>query len=275
MNSANPVPETGGTAPPNGEVRPWPDWAQDAWEGLLGLVYPRVCQLCGDEPAQPKDGYVGPSCLSQVRRLEPPFCHRCGLPFHGAITDAFECSNCREVDLAFESVRAAVLAEGVARDVIHRFKYRRALWLEPLLGRWLVEAAQPVLAGKGWDLLVPVPLHPVKLREREFNQAECLASHLGRALGLPVRTDLVRRQTPTPTQTRLTRTERAENVRRAFRRVPGTFLDGEAVVVVDDVLTTGATTDAVARELRRLGAGRVCVWAVARATLDDGGRAAA
>jgi len=243
-------------------------WTVGVSETVLGLVYPNICQLCEQEEATASEGFVGLRCQAQLRRLEPPFCHRCGLPFPGAITETFECANCREVDFAFESVRAAVLAEGVAREVIHRFKYNQARWFEPLLGRLLVTAAEPALRQGGWDLLVPVPLHPVKQREREFNQAELLARHLGRALGLPVRSDVVRRIEPTSTQTRLSREERAANVRRAFRRVPDQRLDGAAVVVIDDVLTTGATTDAVARQVRRLGASRVCVWAVARATLD-------
>lgn len=246
-------------------------WMAAVGEPLFSLVYPNVCQLCLNEEATPEEGYVGRACQAQFRRLEPPFCHRCGLPFAGAITEAFECANCREADFAFESVRAAVLAEGPVREVIHRFKYHRAVWFEPLLGRLLAQAATPLLANRGWDLLVPVPLHPVKERHREFNQAQRLALHLGRALELPVRTDLVRRTEPTVTQTRLSRAERAANVRRAFRKVEGLDLDGASVVVVDDVLTTGATTDAVARQLRKLGAARVCVWAVARATLEGPG----
>ncbi len=246
-------------------------WTALVCEPLFRLVYPNICQLCLNEEATPDDGYVGGACRAQFRRLEPPFCHRCGLPFPGAITEAFECANCREADFAFESVRAAVLAEGPAREVIHRFKYHRAVWFEPLLGRLLAQTATPLLANRGWDLLVPVPLYPVKERDREFNQAHRLALHLGRALELPVRADLVRRIEPTATQTRLSREERAANVRRAFRRVDGVHLEGASVVVVDDVLTTGATTDAVARQLRKLGAARVCVWAVARATLDGPG----
>ncbi|HAB19357.1 MAG TPA: ComF family protein [Verrucomicrobiota bacterium] len=245
----------------------WPA-ARTAIESTLGLVYPNVCQLCQDEEATAAEGYVGSNCRRQLRYLQPPYCHRCGLPFRGAITQAFECANCQEVDFAFESVRAAVLAEGVALEVIHRFKYQQARWFEPFLSDLLVAAAKPVLTGAGWDLLVPVPLHPVKQRHREFNQAERLARHLGKAAQLPVRTDLVRRIEPTLTQTRLSRAARAANVRRAFRGVTGKPIEGAAVVIVDDVLTTGATTDAVARQLRRMGAARVCVWAVARAVLD-------
>lgn len=234
---------------------------------LLGFFYPECCQICSQERARVADGYVCASCWREVRFVRPPFCARCGLPFPGAITHEFECANCRDLELHFESARAAVIAEGVALDVIHRFKYSGARWFEPFLADLLLREAAPALTGQGWNLIVPVPLHPVKEREREFNQAERLARPLGKALGLPVRTDLVARVETTRTQTRLTREERAENVKRAFAAVPHARLNGESVIVVDDVLTTGATTDAVARILKKLGAGRVCVWSVARAVL--------
>ena len=234
---------------------------------LLGFFYPECCQLCGVERARPDEGYVCAGCWREVRFIRPPFCSRCGLPFDGAITDTFTCANCTDRDLHFESARAAVVAEGVVLDVIHRFKYSRALWFEPFLADLLCREAVPVLAGAGWDGLVPVPLHPVKQREREFNQAERLARHLGAALKLPVRTDLVIRTEATRTQTRLSREERVENVHRAFVPKPRAELAGESLIVLDDVLTTGATTDAVARTLRELGASRVCVWSVARAVL--------
>ena len=234
-------------------------------ESALALAYPPVCQVCHAERAVPRLGWVGSRCRREAKPLLPPFCHRCGLPFEGAISGPFECSNCRDADLSFESVRAAVLAEGVVRKVVHRFKYDGAVWFRPFLGRLLFRAARPVLSAGHWDLLVPVPLHPTREREREFNQAELLARFLGSRLGLPVRTDLIERVHETPTQTHLGREARQENVRRAFRAIAGRSLEGLSVVVVDDVLTTGSTTDAVARQLRRLGAERVCVWVVARA----------
>ena len=230
----------------------------------LALFYPQVCQLCEQQRATPGEGFVCKKCWSKVRFIKPPFCEHCGLPFEGEITTAFECANCRSMDLHFCSARSAVTARSVVLEAIHRYKYQRALWFEAFLVDLFLREALPALRGVKWDLVVPVPLHPTKYREREFNQAERLASHLAIALALPLNTKLVRRVLPTRTQTLLTRQQRAENVHRAFAARSGAQLHGERVVLVDDVLTTGATTSACARVLRSLGAGEVCVWTVAR-----------
>ncbi len=230
----------------------------------LAFVYPEVCQLCGLARATPAESFVCRGCRAQVRFIEPPFCERCGCPFQGAITQPFECSNCRELQLEFRYARSAVEARDNVLEAIHRYKYNRALWFEPFLAELLKTRAAPDLRGQGWDWLVPVPLHPAKLREREFNQAERLARRLSTATGIPVNTHLLRRARPTQTQTRLSREERQANVRNAFAFRRPHRLQGERVVVVDDVFTTGATTSACARVLRRAGAGDVCVWTVAR-----------
>ena len=168
------------------------------------------------------------------------------------------------MELFFSSARSAVTAKSITLEVIHRFKYQRALWFEPFLADLLLRAALPELRTNKWDIVVPVPLHPTKEREREFNQAARIATHLARALKLPLNEQLVRRVTPTRTQTLLTKKQRADNVRRAFAAVSGAKLTGQRVIVVDDVLTTGATTSACARVLREMGASDVCVWTVAR-----------
>jgi competence protein ComFC len=230
----------------------------------LALIYPEACQLCECERASAADGYVCPKCSRGVRFIRPPFCQRCGLPFDGDLTGPFECANCLDLKLHFSSARSAVAARGVVLEAIHRFKYRRALWFEPFLAGLLVREAGPVLRDGRWDWIVPVPLHPTKQREREFNQAERLAARLGAATGIPVQQRLLKRVLPTLTQTRLTREQRADNVRNAFvLRVPRR-LGGRRIVLLDDVFTTGATTNACARVLRAAGAGEVCVWTVAR-----------
>jgi len=230
----------------------------------LGFLFPEACQICGTERATPSDGFVGARCWSQVRFIKPPFCERCGLPYDGDITTSFECSNCREMELHFCSARSAVAARGPVLDAIHRYKYQRALWFERFLADLLIRQAEPELRRQPWDGIVPVPLHPAKKREREFNQAERLAVRLGRAAGIPVDPRLLKRTTPTRTQTTLTREQRAENVRKAFAMNRAEKLTGRRLVLVDDVFTTGATTSACAKVLLAAGAAEVCVWTVAR-----------
>ncbi len=230
----------------------------------LAFFYPEICQLCRTEPALPGDGYVCADCRSQVRFIQPPFCERCGLPYPGDINTPFECANCREMELHFSSARSAVVAHDVVRETVHRYKYQRALWFEPFLAGLFLRQARPALPENDWDVIVPVPLHPVKLREREFNQAERLAIHLSGATGIPLNVNLLRRVRPTATQTLLTRQQRAANMRGAFTVRPPAGLDGERVVLVDDVFTTGATTSACAGALLAAGAGEVCVWTMAR-----------
>jgi competence protein ComFC len=238
--------------------------ARDWCDAGLNLLFPAVCQLCGSARATAGEGYVCAGCWQNVRFITPPWCDRCGLPYPGDITTAFECSNCRDLDLHFRWARASVVANDFLRGVIHRYKYNRELWFEPFLADLLVRPAAPALRGENLAGIVPVPLHPVKQREREFNQAERLARALAESLGVPVRTDLVKRVQPTRTQTQLAKHTRADNVRRAFAPARPEPLRGERLLIIDDVLTTGATTSAVARVLREHGAGEVFVWTLAR-----------
>lgn len=238
--------------------------AATSWaEAALGFIYPAVCQLCKNARATAADGYVCTACFQRVRFVKPPFCERCGLPFPGDITTTFECTNCREVDLHFSTARSAVIAKDVVLEAIHHYKYNRALWFEPFLADLLIRAASHDLSPQKWDAIVPVPLHPTKERDREFNQAQRLAARLSRATGIPLHPDWLKRVEPTRTQTALSRKERAKNVQGAFAVRPNLHLQGR-VVVIDDVLTTGATTSACARALKAAGAGDVCVWTVAR-----------
>ena len=230
----------------------------------MGFFYPETCQICNQGPATAKEGFVCADCRREVRYIGEPFCRRCGLPYEGDLSTPFDCSNCGDMELHFRSARAAVVFSGVMRETILRYKYQQALWFEPFLAQLLLRAAVPVLAAYKPALVVPVPLHPVKEREREFNQAARLAAHLAAALEVPLNTKLLRRVSFTITQTKLTRQDRAANMRGVFAVPKGVRLDAVRVVLVDDVLTTGATTSACAKALRAAGAAEVCVWTVAR-----------
>lgn len=233
-------------------------------DGLAGLFYPNICQLCHNEVAIRAQGYVGSECRKKVKVIKPPYCDRCGQPFFGEILQSFVCENCMNNPLAFTSARSVCHFEGPIRDAIHRYKYEGAMWIEPFLAEMLVETAQPVLSQENWDAIIPVPLFSARKRQREFNQAERLADHLGRALGIPVLPTVLRRTRPTLSQTTLDRKKRSENMKNAFaiHRLPKNVL--HRVILIDDVLTTGATANECAIPLLAQGIEKVVVWTVAR-----------
>jgi len=240
---------------------------QSCFDATLSLFFPNVCQLCGQHAADHGSGYVCDECRGRpgaLRPIRPPYCDRCGLPYEGALSAPFACSNCNDVTLYFSRARSAVVAAGLVREVIHRFKYRRQVWFEPFLVELLSDAFLAAQAPGAWDCLVPVPLHSCREREREFNQARRLAGGFSRRTGIPCRPRLLKRVHATHSQTALSREARAANMRKAFAIGDRFPLNGLRVLLIDDVFTTGATTNACARVLRRAGAAEVGVWTVAR-----------
>jgi ComF family protein len=199
-----------------------------------------------------------------TRRIEAPFCIRCGEPYDGAIPGAFLCPNCAEREWTLSWARAAWRAEGTVREAIHDFKYRGQFDRLSLLADWLEDGFREFAAGHRWDGLVFVPLHPLRRRERGFNQAEELCRMLGRRQGIPV-LPCLRRPVPTPKQSWLTRGARLRNLLGAFSFNPRFDVAGLHLLLVDDVFTTGATAEACARVLASEGASRVAALTIARA----------
>ena len=239
--------------------------AKQIISAAVDLLYPRNCHFCRQPLAEQERGVICAACLATVRWVEPPCCSRCALPFVGAVNGAFECGYCKDLDLHFSRGVAACLARGIVLASIHEFKYNRQLYFGRHLADWIVSAGRAHVDWSGVDAIVPAPLHPRKRREREFNQAEYLASALEKEFAKPVFARHVRRVRDTLTQTHLDAQERRENLSGAFaegRRARE--LKGKRVLLVDDVFTTGATLDACARVLRVAGAADVWVLTVAR-----------
>jgi competence protein ComFC len=240
-------------------------------ELALRTIFPHVCEICGEREAGPAASYICQHCRQHpraIKKVRPPICKICGLWYEGAITLDFVCRNCFDLELEFTSARAAVEYAGLAKEVIHRFKYGRNEWFEPFLAELLIEAALPELRLELVDLIVPIPLHRRKRRKRGFNQAERLSARLSAAAGIPFDAKLVERVRDTNAQAGLDRDDRMENVKNAFKYVAPVALKRQRILLIDDVLTTGLTASACAKELRKNGAREVRVWTVARGGLS-------
>jgi ComF family protein len=230
---------------------------------LGSLFYPAACVVCAGE-VEPRE-YLCASCQSKAPRITAPFCAKCSEPFSGAITQTFSCANCAHRVLHFDSAVAAYRSRGLVRQLVHDFKYTRLRHLRHPLARWLGETmSDPRLCGARFDLIVPVPLHPARERERGFNQATLLAELLARQIAVPLR-GVLERIRYTTTQTAYNRAERMENLHDAFRLRKKANVRELRVLLIDDVLTTGSTLSECARVLKEAGAISVHAATAARA----------
>lgn len=236
---------------------------RDAFRSAASVLYPAVCANC--DAAIEFDEYLCAECLAAAPRLMPPFCATCSEPFPGAVSETFTCANCGDRELQFECAVAAYRSRGVVRQLLHDFKYGQQRYLRYPLAGWLCAALDdPRLAGRHFELIVPVPLHSARERERGFNQAGLLAELLATQTGWAVG-DLLQRVRYTTTQTAYDRAERMRNLEGAFRLRRGADVQGLRVLLIDDVLTTGSTLSECARVLKAGGAVSVHAATAARA----------
>jgi len=227
----------------------------------LDTLYPPTCLAC--RAATDRHGALCPRCWSAIRFIERPFCERLGTPFEHDLGPGLISTQAASDPPAFARARAvARFEDGPARTLVHRLKYSDRAELAAPMARWMTRAGADLLADA--DLLVPAPLHFLRLWRRRFNQAAALTAEISRETGK--RCDLValRRVKATKSQVGLSRTQRAENVQGAFQVAGGAAVRGLNVVLVDDVLTSGATANAASRALLRAGAKRVDVLVFAR-----------
>ena len=204
--------------------------------------------------------FICSACALEITECRPPACNTCGHPFFGDIFKVKTCPHCTELDPAFDRGKALFIAKGAGRSLIHALKYRCGSYVLNDLYR-MVTQAKHYLKYIQDAVLVPVPLHPTRLRERGFNQSERIARMLVRCAGNSTRIEnLLIRKHYTKSQTQLNRSERYQNVKNAFTLAPDTVLaSSKPYILVDDVFTTGSTLNACAHVLRKAGAKQVKV----------------
>lgn len=235
-----------------------------AWSGLSDLVLPPVCLSCR-EPMTAHDTLCA-TCWSGIDFIRPPLCDRLGIPLPFANGDVSLSAAALADPPVYDQARAVAHYSGLMRRLIHALKFHDRDDLTRLLSVWLLDAGRDILAQS--ELIVPVPLSRSRLLRRRFNQAARLGGEVSRRTGVPMDPLSLVRVRSTHSQVGLSRREREDNVRGAFavQEDRRDRIEGRKIVLIDDVVTTGATVSAATRALRRAGADHVAVLSLALAT---------
>jgi ComF family protein len=236
-----------------------------AWSGrLIRWLYPEdaLCPLCRAERLS--GAWLCPWCSDTFPWVRMPLCPACGRPVEAA---GF-CRDCAAAERIFDQGVGVAVYRGEAKAAVRALKYSGARWHAPWMGAMMGERVR--LAQMKPEGVIPVPLHPARLKKRGYNQAGVLAEGAARYLDLPLWEDVIMRSVDTPTQTRLGREERLHNMRDAFGLLSPERVAGREVLLVDDIMTTGATLEACAAYLKKVGAIRVdtAVFAISTRNTD-------
>lgn len=242
-------------------------WLTAAGDALVSVVFPADCRLCGELLVDSRRVPICPKCLASFARIPAAACGICGCPLSGLELKEGQrlCPVCQNKTYGFDCARSFAIYQGPLVRAILLLKFEQ---IEPL-GAWFAERLAEVVSSErdrfAVDIVVPVPLHRQRERERGYNQAAVISKPLAKRLRLPHKALLLMRTKARPDKRVLTLEERWESVRGAFATRPDSQVDNLRVLLVDDVLTTGATLDACARVLREAGANSVVGITVARA----------
>jgi len=234
---------------------------------ILDLIYPPVCELC--KSGLDRGSALCESCHDTLPRIREPFCQNCGEIFDGNLPDDFSCPNCQGLSLDFEFARASLQGREQAFELVHLLKYHRRFYLARNLAQYLEETRLEDARFRAFDentFVIPVPLHWRRQQWRQGNQAHELARHFCKLNELPLCTGLKRIRS-TGTQTKLNRHQRLTNLRDAFAIQKSWIprLHGAKVILIDDVFTTGATSHACSRVLKReAGVSKVSILSLVR-----------
>jgi ComF family protein len=233
---------------------------------LADVVYPKICIACEDKlkGISSVDNLICLECWGKIKRNLPPFCHRCGRHLKTNKFTRNICPACLRKPLHFDRAFSPCAYEGLLKELIHEFKYKNKDYLGPFLSKLMAEFIKEYnLPLDIIDFIIPVPLHQAKLREREFNQAEILSNSVAARFNKTALNTCLRRHRQTRTQLELDDSGRFLNVRGSFSVDKKENIKGRNVLLIDDILTTGATSSEAAYALKEAGANIVFVLTLA------------
>lgn len=230
------------------------------WRAVMDFLLPPLCLNC-DSPVTENQTLCG-DCWKAIHFISPPFCARCGAPFDLPVDEGSLCGACLEHPPEYDAGRSAFLYDEASKGLIIRLKHADQLHPLPALASWMVRAGEEFWGQT--DIIVPVPLHRWRLFKRRYNQAALLALEIGRKTGRCVEVDLLQRIRATESQGHKNRKERYTNLIGAFAVKEGRKIEGMRIVLIDDVMTSGATSEACTKVLKKAGAANVFVVTLAR-----------
>lgn len=229
---------------------------------LIDLVYPNNCLICHNFLAEENQyGPVCKACWDKIEHNKPPFCSRCGR--HIVEAESL-CKNCQKKEFGFSRSWGAANYSGIMRSLIHFFKFKNKTSLAIPFARLMADFFKDYnLARFKFDYLIAMPLHPTRLREREYNQSDILCKELTKMLGIKSLSDSLKRIRNTASQSALNEERRIKNIAGAFCVENPEELNNKNLLLIDDLLTTGATCSEAANILRKSGANQVFVLTLA------------
>lgn len=228
---------------------------------LLNFIFPPVCAICENE-LKIGERFICGDCYLSIKFIESHFCHKCGAPPE---RDKTTCKHCRGIRFHFKKARAVGIYTSPLSEMIHFLKYDRKTNIAKRLGILMGNVFQSDSDLFLSDIIVPVPLHRIRKRERGYNQSKLLAEVISHISGKTLVTDSIIRKKATKSQTMLATEERVENLKDAFAVVAPEKIKGKSIVIIDDVLTTGTTLEEMAKTLVKGGAESVYCLVLARA----------
>jgi ComF family protein len=233
---------------------------------LLDIIYPKICLICKKnlKNIQAIDNFICLECWRKIKRNLPPFCYCCGRHLDSKYFSKHTCPDCARRRLHFDRAFSPCVYDGVIKELIHEFKYKGKDYIGRILSSLMIEFIKEYNLPMDYlDFIVPMPLHKTRLREREFNQAEVLSNYIAEEFKKKVLTNHLIRNRATKTQVELEENQRLLNVKDSFLVKEKEYVKGKNLLLVDDVLTTAASSSEAALALKEAGANIVFVLTLA------------
>ena len=234
------------------------------WDGILYVLLPNTCYSCKRDLHWQAKEPLCPRCAAEVKPIGPLYCLRCGKPLPDGGAHCYQCRGSKAEHFKCKIIRSAIVFGPQTRGIIHAFKYADQPYLSSYLAGWMNKEWDKYPDLKEAQLIIPVPLHKKKQKQRGYNQSELLARELAKLRGVELDTTSLIRSRNTPSQTQFGREGRLQNMSGAFTCVNPAAVKGKNILLIDDVATTGATLEACAEALKAVRAKKVMAYTLAR-----------